>query len=91
MTPTLQRVAGADAVRAAQVTTTAEDFAHYQKRVPGMFLFLGITPPGTDLATAAPNHSPRFTVDEAALPTGVKTLVALAVDYLAKGSAVGAR
>jgi amidohydrolase len=86
MAPTLRRVAGADKVDIAQVTTTAEDFALYQKQVPGMFLFLGITPPGTDPATVAPNHSPRFTVDEAALPTGVKTLVGLAVDYLAAGS-----
>ena len=87
MTPTLRRVAGAENVRTAQVTTTAEDFAHYQRRVPGMFLFLGVTPPGTDLATVAANHSPRFQVDEAALPVGVKTLVGLAVDYLGGGKA----
>jgi amidohydrolase len=89
MGPTLQRVAGAGKVSVAQVTTTAEDFALYQKKVPGMFLFLGITPPDADLATVAANHSPRFTVDEAALPTGVKTLVGLAVDYLAMGRQVG--
>jgi amidohydrolase len=89
MTPTLRRVAGAANVRLAQVTTTAEDFAHYQRRVPGMFLFLGITPPTADLATVAANHSPRFQVDEAALPTGVKTLVGLAVDYLVGGKMVG--
>ena len=89
MAPTLRRVAGADRVDIAQVTTTAEDFALYQKQVPGMFLFLGITPPDADPATVAPNHSPRFFVDEAALPTGVKTLVGLAVDYLAGGRAVG--
>ena len=82
MLPTLRRVAGAEAVRPAQATTTAEDFAHYQRKVPGVFLFLGVTPPGPDLATAAANHSPRFTVDEAALPVGVRTLVGLAVDYL---------
>ena len=91
MTPTLRRVAGAENVRTAQVTTTAEDFALYQKRVPGVFLFLGITPPGTDLATVAANHSPRFMVDEAALPTGVRTLVGLAVDYLEGGRQVGAK
>ncbi|HEU4628416.1 MAG TPA: amidohydrolase [Gemmatimonadaceae bacterium] len=82
MAPTLRRVA--DDVDIAQVTTTAEDFALYQKRVPGMFLFLGVTPPDAPAPVAA-NHSPRFTVDEAALPTGVKTLVGLAVDYLASG------
>lgn len=83
MLPTLRRVAGADRVVLAQQTTTAEDFSHYQKQVPGVFVFLGITPEGTDPKTAAPNHSPRFQVDEAAMPVGVKTLVGLAMDYLA--------
>jgi amidohydrolase len=86
MAPTLRRVAGAENVRTAQVTTTAEDFAHYQKRVPGVYLFLGVTPPDADPATVAANHSPRFMVDEAALPVGVRTLVGLAVDYLGVGS-----
>ena len=36
-----------------------------------------------DPHTAAPNHSPRFFVDEAALPVGVRALSHLAVDYLA--------
>jgi amidohydrolase len=35
--------------------------------------------------TAAPNHSPYFFADEAALPTGVRALSSLAVDYLASG------
>ena len=83
--PTLRRVAGADKVVVAQTTTTAEDFAHYQKQVPGVFVFLGVTPNDVDLDEAAPNHSPRFRVDEAALPVGVKTLASLAVDYLSGG------
>jgi metal-dependent amidase/aminoacylase/carboxypeptidase family protein len=56
-----------------------------------MFLFLGITPPGANLAEVAPNHSPRFMVDEAALPVGVKALVSLATDYLAGGARTPAR
>ena len=87
MLPTLRRVAGADKVKLAQVTTTAEDFSHYQRQVPGVFLFLGITPPGPEMTSAAPNHSPRFMVDESAMPTGVRTLVGLAVDYLTGGKA----
>ena len=91
MLPTLERAAGAANVRTAQVTTTAEDFAVYQKQVPGMFLFLGITPPDANLAEVAPNHSPRFMVDEAALPVGVAALVGLATDYLANGARSAAR
>jgi amidohydrolase len=78
MLPTLQRVAG-EAIVQALPTTTAEDFSEYQKKVPGMFFFLGITAPG---AKPVANHSPRFVVDEAAMPVGVRALVHLAVDYL---------
>ncbi|HEX5581084.1 MAG TPA: amidohydrolase [Gemmatimonadaceae bacterium] len=85
MLPTLRRVAGADNVVLAQPTTTAEDFSRYQKVVPGMFVFLGVADPKADPATIAANHSPRFMVDESALPIGVRALVGLATDYLAAG------
>jgi amidohydrolase len=81
MSGTLKRVAGKDPVEAIP-TTTAEDFAHYQQRIPGLFFFLGITPQNTDPATAAPNHSPRFYADEAAMVVGIRALSHLAVDYL---------
>jgi len=82
--PTLREVAGANHVTLTTPITPAEDFSRYQQRVPGVFFFLGITPPGTDPAKAAPNHSPRFFVDEAALPTGVRAMAHLAVDYLSR-------
>ena len=80
--PTLRAVAGANHLVVATPSTTAEDFSRYQQRIPGVFFFLGITPPGTDPSKVAPNHSPRFFVDEAALPTGVRALAHLAVDFL---------
>ncbi len=82
--PTLREVAGASHVALAMPITTAEDFSRYQQGIPGVFFFLGITPPGTDPAKAAPNHSPRFYVDEAALPVGVRAMAHLAVDYLSR-------
>jgi amidohydrolase len=85
MLPTLRDVAGADHVRLGLPLTPAEDFSRYQQRIPGLFFFLGITPPGTDPRSAAPNHSPRFFVDEAALPVGVRALAHVAVDYLSGG------
>ncbi len=86
MGPTLKRVAGAEHWNPnGRVTTTAEDFADYQQKVPGLFFFLGITPKGADPKTVAPNHSPRFFADEAALPVGVRALSNLAVDYLSGG------
>ena len=83
--PTLRSVAGTDHVVLASPTTTAEDFSRYQQRIPGVFFFLGITPPGTDSTKVAPNHSPRFYVDEAAFPVGVRVMAHLAVDYLSRG------
>jgi amidohydrolase len=84
MAPTLRRVGG-EKVGIAKQTTTAEDFALYQQKVPGMFFFLGVTPKGTDPAKAAPNHSPRFFLDESALVPGIRALANLAVDYLQSG------
>lgn len=85
MRPTLERVAGTGRARIGDPTTTAEDFAHYQQRVPGLFVFVGATPDGVDLESAARNHSPRFVADEGALPVSVRLLANLAVDYLAGG------
>jgi amidohydrolase len=82
MHATLVRVAGPSNVATAKQTTTSEDFSMYEEKVPGMFVFLGITPKGTDMAAAAPNHSGRFFIDETALITGVRTMANLAVDYL---------
>ena len=85
MRPTLQRVALTTPLKKDSIgdpTTTAEDFSQYQRRIPGLFVFLGVTPPGTDPRTAPANHSPSFYVDEAALPVGVRLLTNLALDYL---------
>jgi amidohydrolase len=91
MAATLKRVGGADKVGIAKQTTTAEDFSLYEEKVPGMFFFLGITPKGADPATVAPNHSPRFFVDESALVPGIRAMAALAVDYLQGGKVTTAQ
>jgi amidohydrolase len=81
MVPTLQRVAGPGKAIVGPLTGTAEDFSYFQQQVPGLFFFLGVTPPGQE-ATAAANHSPLFFADESALPVGVRALANLTVDYL---------
>jgi amidohydrolase len=83
MTPSLKRVATGTFNPNAQATTTAEDFSAYQKRVPGLYFFLGVAPKGTVPASWAANHSAKFSPDESALITGVRALASLAVDYLA--------
>jgi amidohydrolase len=86
MAPTLRRALGAAQVEIGRQTTTSEDYSLFQQKVPGVFYFLGVTPKGTDPARIAPNHSPRFFADEAALVPGVKALSSLAIDYLAMGA-----
>lgn len=81
--PTLSRIAGAANVQVVDKVCGAEDFSFYQKVVPGFFYFMGCTSPEKDSRTAAPNHSPRFQVDETCLKLGVRTLCALALDWLA--------
>jgi amidohydrolase len=80
MSPTLSRVAGAQNVGLAQKQTGAEDFSFYQRKIPGLFFFLGVTPK-EQLLTAAANHSPLFFIDESALIVGVRALAHLVVDY----------
>ncbi|MGZ5032122.1 MAG: amidohydrolase [Usitatibacter sp.] len=80
--PTLGRIAGDARVNVIDKVCGAEDFSFFQKEVPGFFYFMGCTPPDRDAGKAAPNHSPRFYVDEKCLKLGVKTLSALALDWL---------
>jgi amidohydrolase len=83
MSPTLKRVAGdANFMYPCQKQTGSEDFSFFQRKVPGFFFFLGITPKA-DLAKAASNHSPLFYIDEPALLTGVRAMANLTVDYMA--------
>jgi amidohydrolase len=80
MLPTLERVAPGQVHEIAKITG-AEDFSFFANRVPGLFVIVGVTPP-EQMATASSNHSPRFYVDEAALPTGARALAQLTADYL---------
>jgi len=82
MLPTLRWAAGGAGVAVHALKTNAEDFSFYTQQVPGVFVFLGVTPKGQDPTTAAPNHSPSFFADEAALPTGIRLMSGFAVDYL---------
>jgi amidohydrolase len=85
MAPTLKRAAEGQ-VTQSPLAGASEDFSFYAQAVPGLYVFLGITPAGQDPATAAPNHSPTFLVDERALVVGTRTMAALAVDFLSSGS-----
>ncbi len=55
----------------------AEDFSFFAERVPACFYTLGCSG-GTE--TSHPHHSSLFDIDEAALPSGVAMMTALAFD-----------
>ena len=82
MLPSLKRAAGENEFGQAQIVTASEDFAFYQERIPGLYVFLGINKPGISWGQAPGNHSPLFYVNEDALKVGVSVLTTLALDYL---------
>ncbi|MDF7814290.1 amidohydrolase [Hymenobacter sp. YC55] len=82
MLPTLQRVAGPSHVVLQKAVTGAEDFAYFQEKVPGLFVFVGGMPKGKNPAETAPHHTPGFFVDESGLTLGVQAIATLAADYL---------
>ncbi|MDA5192495.1 amidohydrolase [Govanella unica] len=85
--PALRRAAGDDRVLEVPLIMGSEDFAFYGKDVPSFFFFLGINKDGVKTGEAAANHSPKFYVNEAALPVGVKALSFAALDFLRGGGA----
>lgn len=91
MLPTLRYLTRDSRLVDADLVTGAEDFSFFARTVPGLFVFLGVTPAGEEPWRAPSNHSPRFMVDESALQTGVLTMSYLALDYLDGGrdAAVG--
>jgi amidohydrolase len=82
MLPTLRRVAGAQHTVLVPKVMGSEDFSFFQRVSPGLFFFVGVTPETVELGKSAPNHSPRFFVDERALLLGVRALAHVACDFL---------
>lgn len=85
--PALAAAAGPGKLVEVPLQTVAEDFAYFAAAVPGLYFFVGATPPGQDPRTAPSNHSPRFTVDEAALPLALDALLRSALAYLQPAAA----
>lgn len=52
------------------------------RKVPGFFFFIGGRRKGLAADKAAPNHSPRFFIDESGLLLGVRAFSHLTVDYM---------
>jgi amidohydrolase len=80
--PSLERIVGKENLKRVPLVTGSEDFAYFAQKVPSFFYFVGVSPKGRNAVTAPSNHSPEFYLDEAAIPIAIRTLAALATDYL---------
>jgi amidohydrolase len=76
----LEAALGAGAVRTATPAMVAEDFAYFQRELPGVFFYYGVNAPGVATEDAAPNHSPRFFVHEPNMETALRAMLAVTLD-----------
>lgn len=80
-TRSFARSLGADKVLEVEAITASEDFAFFQREVPGVYFFLGVanTAEGwTDYV-----HTPTFRPDERSIVTGVTAVATLLADFTA--------
>jgi amidohydrolase len=63
-----------------QRQSVSDDMSLFLNAAPGCYFLVGCGNP--DRGITAPHHSPRFDLDEAALPIGVEVMARAALDYL---------
>jgi amidohydrolase len=80
MVPTFRQAFGEENVVELEPTMGGEDFAFFSQEVPGLYFVLGVR--NESIGAVHPLHSPKFTLDEVALPLGVKAMSVMAIDYL---------
>jgi len=71
-----EQLSGKEAVVLAEQITVAEDFAYYLQQKPGCFIFVGAG--NHELGASYPHHHPKFDIDERAILTAAKLLIAMA-------------
>jgi amidohydrolase len=79
MQGTLQRVLDDENVIMLEPFMAAEDFAYFANIVPGFYISLGTTVPGT---TSGWNHTPDFMADDGSVPVGMRVISSLLLDYM---------
>ena len=82
MVPSLQKAAGASNVILINAVTGSEDFSEYQKKVPGLFFFVGAMPPDQDPTKVPAHHTPDFMIDERGMLTGLRAMLNVTMDYM---------
>jgi len=72
---------GPDHVLIVDPIMAAEDFAYYQREIPGVYFFLGVG--NIDKGWTDYVHTPTFRPDESAIVTGVMAAATLLADFTA--------
>ena len=85
--PTIRGVVGDANVVAIKPLMPAEDFAYFQKVVPGFYYFLGVGNRAKGITAGW--HTPEFDVDEDSLVVGVKVMSNVLLEYLERHAAAG--
>ena len=80
--PVLKWAAGNYGLVQNDLATGSEDFSFFQQQVPGVYFFLGVTPPELDPSSAPSNHSPLFKIDDRAMSSGLRAMAGAAASYL---------
>ncbi len=70
----------ADIVSIDKPSMAGDDFSYFGERVPSAYFKLGVG--NRDKGAVYPIHSPRFVIDEDALPIGSALMAQIAVDFL---------
>jgi amidohydrolase len=78
----VREVMGENALSLMEKTLSGEDFADYQRVVPGVFAFLGIR--NAEIKAIYPQHSPFYTIDESVLPYGAAVAAQYTLDFQAE-------
>lgn len=74
------KLLGSENVEDMEIRMTAEDFAWFTQRIPGMMYRFGVRDPGSE--RSYPLHSPHFQVNESALHTAISVMSYLAIELL---------
>ncbi|MBP1672684.1 MAG: N-acyl-L-amino acid amidohydrolase [Bacteroidetes bacterium] len=74
-----QQVLGEENVLSLDLRTTAEDFSYFLQQVPGTFFRVGVANP--EQGIVYPLHSAHFNIDERALKTASKMMVAVVFEF----------
>lgn len=82
MLPTVERVARAKNVLYYLSSTKSEDFSHFSREIPGLYMYYGVAPCDRPLSEAKPTHHPGFMVDEKALKFATRLECNLIYDSL---------